>query len=74
MNLRLYNSDFQHVVALNLNLNLIIICHIADEVESLAAAISGYEPSDSIRVKFSPNCFCHITIYQVMFTLSSFIV
>lgn len=41
--------------------------HIVDEVESLAAArqaaISGSEPSDSIRVSFSSFCFVSIGVW-----------
>lgn len=46
---------------------LLLIFQFLDEVESLAAArqaaISGSEPSDSIRVKF---LFFHVPIYREM--------
>lgn len=48
-----------------------MICiYIVDEVESLAAArqaaISGSEPSDSIRVKFSSYFFFFLVMYSFL--------
>lgn len=58
----------------NLNLIYDICIYIVDEVESLAAArqaaISGSEPSDSIRVKFLSYFFSWLCIISLlMFTL-----
>jgi SpoVK/Ycf46/Vps4 family AAA+-type ATPase len=55
--------------------DLICSCCIVDEVESLAAArqaaISGSEPSDSIRVKFPSVFLLLYMISHVTFTLFS---